>query len=524
MKPIGIFISIAILFFACQKQKEMPSNQESHYAEAHRPQFHFSPPAKWMNDPNGLVYYDGEYHLFYQHYPDSTIWGPMHWGHAVSKDLVHWEHLPIALYPDPQGFIFSGSAVIDWNNSSGLGKDNVPPMIAIFTYHNMESEKAGNIDYQTQALAYSYDKGRSWTKYESNPIIPNLGLRDFRDPKVTWYGDTPYERWIMSLAAGDHISFYSSPNLRDWNFRSDFGKTEGAHGGVWECPDLFQLPVEGSDQSKWVLLVSINPGGPNGGSATQYFIGDFEAGRFKSDYQDTLWIDYGRDNYAGVTWSDIPATNGRRIFIGWMSNWQYAQEVPTDAWRSAMTLPRTLSLRQTPSGLRLCSNPVRELEMLRNKNAALPQQAVEGVFDLTAKTAIAPQQMEAILEVELPEGSAADFGLELSNVKGESYRIGYNATQKQYYSDRTKAGDAAFSTLFADKVTLAPRWAAGNTLKLHLFFDVASAELFADDGVTALTDIFFPSVPFSQIKFYSEAGKAVLKKAVFYEIDTIWKK
>ena len=253
----------------------------SYYQEQHRPQFHFSPESKWMNDPNGMVYYDGEYHLFYQYYPDSTVWGPMHWGHAVSRDLVHWEHLPTALYPDSLGYIFSGSALVDWNNTSGFGKDGQPPLIAIFTHHDPVGEKAGRNDFQYQSIAYSNDKGRTWTKYEGNPVVPNPGIRDFRDPKVIWDKDS--EQWIMVFAAWDHVKFYASPNLKDWTHLSDFGKAWGSHAGVWECPDLFPMQVEGSATQKWVLLLSINPGSVNGGSGTQYFVGDFDGKDFVLD-------------------------------------------------------------------------------------------------------------------------------------------------------------------------------------------------------------------------------------------------
>ena len=236
-----------------------------------------------MNDPNGMVYHNGEYHLFYQHNPDSTVWGPMHWGHAVSKDLVKWEHLPIALYPDSLGTIFSGSAVVDKNNTSGLGTKDNPAMVAIYTYHNAEGEKAGRKDYQTQGIAYSLDNGRTWTKYKANPVLKNPGIKDFRDPKVSWYEKG--QKWIMTLAVTDHISFYSSKNLLDWTKESDFGADIGGHGGVWECPDLFKMPVAGTNEEKWVLIVNINPGAPNGGSGTQYFVGQFDGKNFVLDNQ-----------------------------------------------------------------------------------------------------------------------------------------------------------------------------------------------------------------------------------------------
>ena len=283
MNKIVFPFFVLALIISCKKEAETKQTEAiptKVYTEMYRPQYHFSPEEKWMNDPNGLVYHNGIYHLFYQFYPDDIVWGPMHWGHAISEDMVHWEHKPIALYPDEHGLIFSGSAVVDHNNTSGFAKNGEVPLVAIFTYHLMEGEKAGRNDFQTQGIAYSLDNGDTWTKYENNPVIGNPGIRDFRDPKVFWHEES--EQWIMALVAGDHAKFYSSPDLKQWKFLSDFGKYQGAHGGVWECPDLFKLKAEGTEEEKWVLIISINPGAPNGGSGTQYFIGEFD-GAIMSD-------------------------------------------------------------------------------------------------------------------------------------------------------------------------------------------------------------------------------------------------
>ena len=301
--------------------------------EQHRPQIHFTPKAHWMNDPNGMFYNKGVYHLFFQYYPGASVWGPMHWGHATSKDLMHWQEQPIALYPDSLGYIFSGSAVVDKSNTSGFGKKGQVPIVAIFTHHNMEGEKEKRNDFQNQSIAYSLDDGKTWVKYAGNPVLHNPGIVDFRDPKVMWY--EAQKKWIMTLATKDRVTFYSSPNLKEWTKESEFGETLGAHGGVWECPDLFTLYDNG--KKVWALTVSINPGGPNKGSATQYFLGDFDGNRFTPLSTETKWIDYGTDDYAGVTWSN---TGNRKIFLGWMSNWQYATIVPTNIWRSATTIPR----------------------------------------------------------------------------------------------------------------------------------------------------------------------------------------
>ncbi|WP_187264416.1 glycoside hydrolase family 32 protein [Pontibacter beigongshangensis] len=503
--------------------------------EQHRPKFHFTPPANWMNDPNGMVYHNGEYHLFYQHNPDTTVWAPMHWGHAVSKDLIKWEHLPVALYPDSLGMIFSGSAVVDVNNTSGLGTKDNPAMVAIYTYHDMEGERAGRIDYQTQGIAYSLDNGRTWEKYAKNPVVKNPGIRDFRDPKVSWY--EAGKKWIMTLAVADHISFYSSKNLLDWKLESDFGKGIGGHGGVWECPDLFKLPVEGTQQEKWVLLVSINPGGPNGGSATQYFIGDFDGSKFVMDKQfeadlrskpttsgdrkghEGIWLDYGRDNYAGVTWANVPEQDGRRLFIGWMSNWDYANVVPTQSWRSALTIARTLTLENTPAGLRVVSEPVKELQQYMGTAHNLEAQSVSGSLDLSTEFPAPTATFDLNLELE-PTASAGDFAIELSNDQNQKVLIGYNASQNQYYIDRTDAGDQGFSDKFGG-VQYGPRIAADKSFDLRLVVDVASVELFADGGKTVMTAIYFPESPFTKIKLLSKEGQYVLKSGKLSELTSI---
>ena len=317
-------------------------------ADPWRPQFHYSPRANWMNDPNGMVYFNGEYHLMYQYFPGGQSWGPMHWGHAVSRDLMHWEHRPVALYPDEFGMIFSGSAVVDWRDSSGFfgGK---PGLVAVFTHHAALPDTREV--RQSQSLAYSADGGRSWVKHKGNPVLTEPSLPDFRDPKVFWH--EPEGRWIMALAAGDHIRFYASPNLREWTYTGEFGRREGSHQGVWECPDVFPLPVEGQPgETRWVLLVSIG-GLPEDaeGSRTQYFLGTFRGGCFHGgEPAETVhWLDAGRDHYAGVTWSDAP--DNRRILLGWMSNWKYAAVTPAASFRGAMTLPRELALYASGSCL-----------------------------------------------------------------------------------------------------------------------------------------------------------------------------
>jgi fructan beta-fructosidase len=532
----SVTIAVAALALAACQPSATPrpasAVSQRPFTEPHRPQFHFTPPAKWMNDPNGMVFYEGEYHLFYQHYPDSSVWGPMHWGHAISTDLVHWQHLPIALYPDSLGLIFSGSAVIDWKNTSGFGVNGTPPMVAMFTYHDMAGEKQGAPTFQTQGLAYSNDRGRTWTKYAGNPVIPNPGLRDFRDPKVMWH--EPSQRWIMVLAAADRVRIFSSANLRTWVPASDFGASVGAHGGVWECPDLFPIRIEGTTETRWVLLVSINPGGPNGGSATQYFVGTFDGTTFTLDPQFAsgvgaagkepargIWVDHGRDNYAGVTWSDIPSTDGRRLFIGWMSNWDYAREVPTEAWRSAMTVPRSLSLRRTPSGLRLVSTPVGELRRLRGETVTLKDRRVRGVQPLPVPAGGLVAQSEIELEFLVAPADTTDVAIELSNAAGETFRIGFDQSSRRFYSDRTGL-PKPFSATFATSVHWAPRVMTDSIVRMHLYVDRASVELFADGGATALTDILFPTYDFSAMRLVVKGDAVHLRVVNVSALRSIW--
>ncbi len=503
------------LLFACNHQATVKaaSTSISSSKGTHRPQFHFTPPAKWMNDPNGMVYFKGEYHLFYQHFPDSTVWGPMHWGHAVSKDMIHWEHLPIALYPDEHGLIFSGSVVVDENNTSGFGKAGETPLVAIFTYHNMDGEKAQRIDFQTQGIAYSLDKGRTWTKYANNPVVKNPNARDFRDPKVMWHA--PSKQWIMTLAVADHVAFYGSKNLKDWAKQGEFGTTEGSHGGVWECPDMFPIKVEGTNEEKWVLLQSIGNGSPNGGSGTQYFVGQFDGKTFKNDNKpsEILWVDYGRDNYAGVTWSNAP--DNRRLFLGWMSNWQYATLVPTKTWRSAMTLPRELSLTKTENGVRLMQKPVKEAFILRGPSTKIDAQNITNSLALKTNTT----GNELSLTFDVSKTTAQDISVVLSNSKGEKVVIGYEKATNRFYIDRTEGGKKDFERGFAGR-HYAPCSATSNLLTMNLHIDVASVELFADGGATVMTDVFFPNEDFNQITLMSKQGTTYLTEGKMWALKS----
>ena len=501
MRPLltaGIFFTL----IACSEMK-----QTGYYQEEHRPQFHFSPDSMWMNDPNGMVYFEGEYHLFYQYHPYSTVWGPMHWGHAISRDLVKWEHLPIALYPDSLGTIFSGSAVIDWDNSSGLGDGEIPPMVAIYTNHSHEGEDAGILTYQNQSIAYSIDKGRSWTKYEKNPVLVNPGIKDFRDPKVIWHQQS--ERWIMALAVQDRIHFYSSSDLLEWEFISEFGAEEGAHGGVWECPDLFPLQDQDGHEH-WVLLVSIGDGGPNGGSATQYFVGSFDGESF-SPYDSTIrWIDWGKDNYAGVTWSDVPENDGRRIFMGWMSNWQYARQVPTEKWRSAMTLPRKLELVNQDSAYFLKSPPVEEVANLIAEKVYTEVSTINGGQSLEAaipslsqiSMELSTDDLNNVILIELGAGEdLVSIEIEGPGVTINRDRSGIVDFNKEFIGDHAGFG--------VNPIT-----------RIDIYLDKSSVEVFANHGELVMTETIFPNAEISELKVSPQ--KTINLTTNIYQLKSTW--
>ena len=501
-------LSSLVFFLATQIiSVDIKAQRIDNNKEAHRPQIHFSPKAHWINDPNGMVYSNGTYHLFFQYYPDSTVWGPMHWGHAISKDLIHWKELPIALYPDSLGYIFSGSAVVDKNNTSGFGKNGQVPQVAIFTHHDPVGEKEGRKNFQNQSLAYSLDNGKTWIKYAGNPVLQNPGIIDFRDPKVMWY--EPQKKWVMTLAVKDRITFYSSPDLKNWKKQSEFGSEIGAHGGVWECPDLFTLDDGG--KKVWVLIVNLNPGGPNKGSATQYFLGDFDGNQFTPHSTDVKWLDYGPDEYAGVTWSN---TGNRKIFLGWMSNWLYAKVVPTKTWRSAMTIPRELKLKHECNDIFIVSQPVAELSIIETKQETAENTKTNKSLHLTHKTG----KINLPCRLNLSFQESKDFSLIISNELNEQIVIGYDQKQNQFFIDRTKSGKTDFQKDFAAK-SVAPRLTPNPKMNISLVIDVSSVELFADDGLTVMTGIFFPNKPYNQFHLTS-ADNLTIKKMEFTKLKS----
>jgi sucrose-6-phosphate hydrolase SacC (GH32 family) len=414
-------------------KSELP---ESLFGETFRPQSHFTPARNWMNDPNGLVFHNGKYHLFYQHNPQGNIWGNMSWGHATSTDLFQWEHLPVAITFDETFGIFSGSAVVDYKNSSGFGSLANPPMVAIYTAHH--HDKSG----QSQHIAYSLDEGLTWVKYEGNPVL-DLGMKDFRDPKVSY--ETATDTWLMTVAKPEEfkISFFRSSDLKSWHHLSDFGPL-GATGGCWECPDLITLSDE-NGESKWVLLISLNPGGYSGGSGTQYFIGHWDGTNFVADSDEVRWIDYGRDNYAGVTFHNTP--DNEKIFIGWMNNWIYADKYPTELWRSSMTVPRRLSLESVTGKTTLISRPL---------TPPLPTLIKKYLID-----------------------TKKDFAATFSN-KENNFSVRFHAATQRFEITR--------SWFIDDAPQISPAISA-DQIEVQLIIDNGSCELFAPAAGVAMTSL-----------------------------------
>ena len=482
----------------CCKEMKLSDTFDTGNREKFRPTYHFSPLYGWMNDPNGMVYKDGEYHLFYQHNPYGSKWGNMHWGHAISKDLINWEHRPDAITPDALGTIFSGSAVVDTDNTAGFGAGAI---VAIYTQ---------NSDRQVQSIAYSTDNGRSFTKYENNPVLTS-DARDFRDPKVFWHKET--QRWIMLLAVGQEMQIFSSSNLKDWAFESSFGEGQGAHGGVWECPDLFELPVDGTNEKKWVLLCNLNPGGPFGGSATQYFVGTFNGKEFVNESpSQTKWMDWGKDHYATVTWSDAP--DNRRIAIAWMSNWQYANDVPTSQYRSPNSVPRDLSLFTVDGETYLQSAPSPELLALRD---ASKKRSFKVNGTRTIKEMIPSNDGAYEIELTIENQHADVIGFRLYNDKGEEVDMQYDMKEKKFSMDRRKSGEVSFNENFP-MLTWTAIESGKDELKLRLFVDKSSVEAFGDGGRFVMTNQVFPSEPYTHIDFYSKGGAYKVDSFVIYKL------
>lgn len=472
--------------------------------EKFRPVYHHTPAYGWMNDPNGMFYKDGVYHLYYQYNPYGSVWGNMTWGHSTSRDLVHWTYEGTPIVPDAWGAIFSGSCVVDHENTAGFGKGAV---VAFYT--SAKSTPWG--DVQSQSMAYSLDNGKTFTKYEGNPILTS-SERDFRDPKVFWYA--PGKHWVMMLAVGQHMEIYSSVNLKDWKKESEFGAMQGAHGGVWECPDLVEIPVEGTRQKKWVLICNLNPGGPFGGSAAQYFVGSFDGKTFVNESPTlTKWMDWGKDNYATVTWNNAP--DGRCVALGWMSNWQYANNVPTRQYRSANTIARDLTLYRVGEELYLKSTPSPEVKKARAEKVSKPSFNVAGEYEVASLL----DDNKGAYEVELviQNQGASKIAFCLLNEKGEKVSMYYDLARRQFVMDRSESGTVDFSKDFP-AVTVAPA-DTDKELTLRLFVDRSSIEAFGEDGKFVMTNLVFPSLPYNKMCFTSDEKGYTVKSFKVYRLQ-----
>ncbi len=497
----------------CWKEIKLSDTFDTANTEKFRPVYHHTPLYGWMNDANGLVYKDGEYHLYFQYNPYGSKWGNMHWGHSVSKDLVHWEHLAPAIARDTLGHIFSGSSIVDQENVAGYGAGN------ILAFYTSVSDKNGQI----QCLAFSKDNGRTFTKYEKNPILcPADGLRDFRDPKVFRY--EPEDKWVMIVSADKEMRFYDSKNLKDWNYMSSFGEGYGVQPCQFECPDMVELPVDGDlNRKKWALIVNVNPGCYFGGSATQYFTGNFDGTKFSCDSQPnvTKWLDWGKDHYATVCFSN---TGERTIAVPWMSNWQYCNIVPTKQFRSANALPRELSLYTQDGEIYLSAVPVPEIKTLRKEKKEIPAFTVANDYHIDSLLADNDGAYELALEITV--GEAEIMGFNLFNDKGEKVDIYFNLPEKRLVMDRTKSGIVDFgkksvsheievhdrrkttSINYIDDFALAT-WAPikkENKYTLDVFVDKCSVEIFLNGGKVAMTNLIFPSEPYNRMCFYSKGG------------------
>ena len=489
----------------CWEELKMSDSFDMMNKEEFRPVYHHTPAYGWMNDPNGMFYKDGVYHLYFQYNPYGSMWGNMHWGHSTSTDLTHWNYEGVALVPDAWGAIFSGSCVVDEENTAGFGKDAV---IAFYT----SAKPTPWGDVQSQSMAYSLDNGKTFIKYEQNPILTSKE-RDFRDPKVFWYA--PGKHWVMMLAVGQHMEIYSSVNLKDWKKESEFGVMQGAHGGVWECPDLVEVQVEGTNQKKWVLICNLNPGGPFGGSAAQYFVGSFDGKEFVNESPtQTKWLDWGKDNYATVTWSNAP--EGRCIALGWMSNWQYANNVPTRQYRSANTIARDLTLYRSGGEMYLKSTPSAEIKKARTEKVNVPSFRVSGQYEV--ESLLSANEGAYEIEMTLNNAGASKIAFSLLNDNGEKVSMYYDVSRKQFAMDRSESGAVDFSKDFP-ALTVAPVVDTKGDIRLRLFVDRSSVEAFGEDGKFAMTNLVFPSAPYNRMVFDSGDGRFTVKSLTVYKLQ-----
>ena len=497
MKTKTLFLSMALI------NSLQASAQKKIYTEKYRPQFHFSPAKNWCNDPNGLVYNNGTYHLFYQHNPFGNQWGHMTWAHATSKDLIHWKHMPIAI-PEENGImIFSGTCVVDKDNTSGFGKDGKIPMVAVYTGH-IENKN------QSQNIAYSLDDGITWKKYAKNPVL-DLQKVDFRDPKIFWY--EPKKYWVMNvmLPVEHVVQFYSSTNLKQWKYLSDFGPA-GDTSGVWECPDLTAVPIEGMpDKKKWVLQMSMN-------ASMQYFVGEFDGEKFinENPTDKILRPDYGPDYYAAIVYNQLPASH-LPTSIGWVNNWNYANDIPTTPWKSAMAIPRNLSVKKINSEWLVIQKPVSITNSLQKEIFKSAEIIV------TDKNILPVKSKQFELQVHMEPAANAVCGLKIAVGDNNYFEIGYNAATKIFYIDRSKSGNIIFNDNFKKLLRFEKNIALkDNKIHLQIFYDNSIAEIFVNGGEAVFTAQLFPNKGDNRIELFNIGLKSKFEKLQIWEMKSVW--
>lgn len=500
MKQYPIIFLLLILFSGCSRKKPLAT------FDKYQPVLHFSPGKVWNSDVIGLVSEGGLFHLFYQIIPENSKSGKLEWKRTSSQNLIDWKMDESPKLPNGIGEVLFSSVVVDAKNTSGLGKDGKAPWVALASEPAQDELQKNVVDFSSLALVYSIDSGKNWIKSQSLPNSNRSGLGKCRFPKISWNNEI--KKWIMVGSKGDHVSFYSSFDLLNWTFESDFGANNGAHGGVWESVDLFTLEVNGLKETKWVLAVSIDNGTLNGGSGIQYFVGNFDGHQFEYTGEKPKWFDYGKDNYAGITCHDTK--EGRRIFLGWMNNWQYANLIPPSNWRGVLTIPRELLLTKSYGDYLMNTQPVRELQQIKNQTKAIKEAEISGFVDLASDF---DMPLDLSLNYNMGNktqlGFAERFGLELSNDKGEKYTVGYDNLEKFFYVDRMNAGNHLASKDF-NWINYAPYMENGDSLDLRLIIDVASVELFAKNGLIVMSERVFPTEPFNHAKLFAEHGKITL--------------
>ena len=508
--------ALAITVFACGAPAAEGRTAARHvasrpgYNQVYRPQVHFSPARHWMNDPNGLIYFDGRYNLFFQYNPYGSRWGHMSWGHAVSRDLLHWRQLPVAIPQGRRFMIFSGSAVVDWHDTSGFGVGGRPPLVAIYT-----ASPRNGPGPQTQNLAYSTDGGITWRKYAGNPVL-DVGLNNFRDPMVFWYARR--HRWVMvvSHATARRISFYSSPNLKTWTRTGEFGPA-GDTSGVWECPDLFELPVENRPgRTRWVLKVDAQQHDPDAGGGGQVFIGRFNGRTFIASSTRSQPLDLGEDYYASASWSNLPAGPARQVMLGWMDNWLYAQNAPTSPWRGAMAFPRAVTLRLQDGTYHLMQRPIAGLAKLRYAHRGLPPcAALEGGTLLSVPALGGAHEIRTLIRV----GRRGAFSFSIGSRDGKVVKIGYDAESGRFSVARL--GRYRFSGDF-DSHDAAPLASLHGDIELNMIIDRSSVEAFVNGGELTVTEMMFPTDGAYAVAVHTGGGARVERMDI-WDLRSIWR-